>query len=487
MASPPLTAGDRVDDPPLGLGTRIAFGFGAVASGVKNQGFAYFLLIFYSQVIGLDARLVGLAITIALVFDALSDPIVATWSDNLHSRWGRRHPFIYASAIPLALAYLLIWNPPEGWSDGALFFWLVSLAVLIRTLMTFFEVPATALAPELVSGYDERSSLLSLRTFFGWTGGNLMSVLMFAAIFPAFVTADIPNGQFNRESYTVYAFIAAGLIFTAILVAGLGTHRRIPHLKAPPPRRALTIGLLVRETFETLRTRSFAALFGAALLGAIASGLAAALAFYLYTYFWRFSSLQIALLTSGVFVSAVIGGLLAPFISRRMGKKRGAILVGLAAFIGSPLPIVLRLAGILPDTPWAFWFVLFATLIDVGLIICFQILVASMMADLVEQAEVRTGRRSEAIFFAATSFAGKMVTGLGVTLASFLIAAAGLKAGASPAEVPADVSNRLALYYAPAILTLWMTMMLVLSFYTIKREDHQANLDMLAARRQASS
>lgn len=487
MASPPVTAGETPGDPPLGLGTKVAFGYGAVASGVKNQGFAYFLLIFYSQVIGVDARLVGLAITIALVFDAISDPLVATWSDNLHSRWGRRHPFMYAAALPVALAYLLIWNPPEGWSDGALFFWLVSLAILIRTLMTFFEVPATALAPELVAEYDARSSLLSLRTFFGWTGGNLMSVLMFAAIFPAFVTADIPNGQFNRDSYTVYAFIAAGLIFTAILVAALGTHRRIPHLKPPPPRRALTLRLLVSETFETLKTRSFAALFGAALLGAVATGLAAALAFYLYTYFWRFSSLQIALLTSGVFVSAVIGGLLAPFISRKLGKKKGAILVGLAAFIGSPLPILLRLLDILPDAPWAFWFVLGATLVDVGLIICFQILVASMMADLVEQAEVRTGRRSEAIFFAATSFAGKMVTGLGVTLASFLIAAAGLQAGASPTEVPADVSNRLAAYYVPTILALWMTMMVVLSFYTIRREDHQANLELLAARRQAAS
>lgn len=482
-----MDASPAPTEPRLGLGTRVAYGLGAVATGVKNQGFAYFLLIFYSQVIGLDARLVGLAITIALVFDAISDPVVATWSDNLHSRLGRRHPFMYASAVPLALAYMLIWNPPEGWSDMAIFFWLLLFAILIRTLITFFEVPSTALAPELVADYDGRSSLLSLRTFFGWIGGNLMSVLMFAAIFPAFVTADIPNGQFNRDSYTFYAYIASGLILLGILTASLGTHRRIPHLKPPPPKRALTLGRLFGETMETLKSRSFAALFGAALLGAIASGLAAALAFYLYTYFWRFSSVQIALLTSGVFVSAVIGGLLAPFISRRLGKKRGAVWVGLAAFIGSPLPIVLRLTGILPDAPWAFWFVLLATLIDVGLIICFQILVASMMADLVEQAEVRTGRRSEAIFFGAVSFAGKMVTGLGVTTASFLIAAAGLQAGASPADVPADVSNRLAAYYAPTILGLWMTMMAVLSFYTIRREDHQANLDLLASRRQSPS
>ena len=82
--------------------TKLAYGFGAVAYGVKDNGFSFFLLLFYSQVIGLDARLVGIAITIALLFDGLIDPIIGYWSDNLRSKWGRRHPFMYASAIPVA-------------------------------------------------------------------------------------------------------------------------------------------------------------------------------------------------------------------------------------------------------------------------------------------------------------------------------------------------------------------------------------------------
>ena len=85
---------------PLSVGTKTAYGFGAVAYGVNNVGFDYFLLLFYSQVIGLDPRLVGVAIIVALVVDAISDPIVGYWSDNLHSRWGRRHPFMFAAAIP---------------------------------------------------------------------------------------------------------------------------------------------------------------------------------------------------------------------------------------------------------------------------------------------------------------------------------------------------------------------------------------------------
>ena len=88
----------------LPLFTSVAYGFGSLAFGIKNNGFDYYLLIFYSQVVGMDARLVGLALLIALVIDAISDPIVGYWSDNLRSRWGRRHPFMFAAAFPVTIS-----------------------------------------------------------------------------------------------------------------------------------------------------------------------------------------------------------------------------------------------------------------------------------------------------------------------------------------------------------------------------------------------
>ncbi|MGL4541206.1 MAG: MFS transporter, partial [Polymorphobacter sp.] len=289
---------------------RLSYGFGAVASGVKDNGFSYFLLLFYSQVIGVDARLVGLAITIGLITDALVDPTVGYWSDNLHSRWGRRHPLMYASAIPVAALYFMLWNPPVGWSDMELFWYLIGLGTLIRIAFSFYEIPSTALAPELTDDYDARSTLISLRVFFGWVGGILIAVLMFGAIFPTFVTAAIPNGQFNRDAYRLYGMIASGAIFVAIMVAALGTHRRIPFLKGAPPARRKTLRIVFAEIFETLSNRSFYALFAVSAFGLIASGVAASLSFYINIYFWGFTSAQIALLTSSLLLSAVIGGLL---------------------------------------------------------------------------------------------------------------------------------------------------------------------------------
>ena len=108
--------------------TKLAYGFGAIAYGVKNNGFDFFLLLFYSQILGVDAELVGLALLIALVFDAFSDPFVGYLSDNTRSRWGRRHPWMYFSAIPVSVAYFFLWSPPETLTNNELFFYLVGLS-----------------------------------------------------------------------------------------------------------------------------------------------------------------------------------------------------------------------------------------------------------------------------------------------------------------------------------------------------------------------
>ena len=473
----------------ISIWTKLAYGFGSVAYGVKDAGFNYFLLLFYAQVIGLDARLVSAAILIALVADAISDPVVGYWSDNFRSRWGRRHPFMYAAAIPVTISYFFLWNPPEGWSSQALFWYVVSLAILIRTFITFYETPSTALAPELSQDYDERSSLLSFRYFFGWTGGNMMTVISFAILFPLFVTDVYTNGQFNPEAYSAYGLIASLLIFAGIMVSSLGTHSHIPHLRKPPAKRKMTIRLIFREIFETLSSRSFLALFIAALLGYIATGLAAGLTFYFSTYYWGFSPQQIGAMTLGIFLSAMIGALMAPVVTRKFGKKRGAITIGLIAFLGSPMPILLRLLDVLPgnESPFIFWFVLIANTIDVGLIICYQILAASMIADLVEQAELKTGRRSEGVFFSAATFMRKCGVGVGIVVAGFVLTGVGLATGAQQGEVSDGTLWRLGATYVPAILFLWMTMIAVISFYRLDRTEHESNLRQLAERQAAQT
>lgn len=467
--------------------TKFAYGFGSVAYGTKDAGLKYFLLLFYSQVVGMDPRLVSLAILIALVFDAISDPIVGYWSDNFRSKWGRRHPFMYAAAVPVAVSYYFIWTPPEGWSEQALFWYIVVLAITIRTFITVYETPSSALAPELTDDYDERSSILSFRYFFGYFGGNAMTVIAFALIFPAFVTIAITNGQFNRDAYSFYGLMGSLVMFGAIMISALGTHHYIPKLRQPPPKREMTLKKIFKEIYQTVASGSFFALFSASLIAFTASGLVAGLVFYFTTYFWGFSPGQIGAITFGVFLSAFIGGALAPIVTRKLGKKRGALIVGSVAFIGLPLPIFLRLIDVLPEngSTAIFWIVLIGNTLDTALIICYQILAASMMADLVEQGEAKSGRRSEGMFFAAATFMRKFGEGFGIVIAGFILSIAGVAAGATQGELSDETLWKLGAIYVPVIFTLFFTVIIIISFYKVDRAKHEETVRELAARKTA--
>ncbi len=389
---------------------------------------------------------------------------------------------MYASAIPVAICFYLLWSPPTGWSDQALFIYLLVLAILTRNFITLFETPSAALAPELTRDYDQRSTLQAFRSYFGWTGGNAMTVLMFFFLFPAFVTADIPEGQFNREAYGVYGAIAATLIFLAIMISSLGTHGQIRRLTQPPVRTGVTLLTIFREIFETLSNRSFLSIFIAMMFGFTAAGLSNALSVYFSTYFWGFSAIQIALLTLLIFLSVFVGAAIAPFVTRTLGKKRGAVLIGSIMVFSAPMAVMLRLLGILSGggEEVTFWVVVALGQVNVALIVCFQALVLSLMSDLVEQSQLKTGRRSEGLFFSANTFTQKLVTGLGVMLATLVLTLAQFPVGVAPADIPEDTLMRLGWYYIPVSILLLAASVIVIATYRIDRQTHEDNLRKLA-------
>ena len=462
---------------------KLAHGSGAAAFGIKNGGFDYFLLLFYGTVIGLEPGLVGLAILIALVVDAISDPLVGYWSDNFRSRWGRRHPFMYAAALPVALSYFLLWSPPD-WGQTGLFIYLTVLAVLIRTFITFYETPSSALIPELTTDYADRTSLQAYRLLFGWSAGTGMSVVMFGVLLTG------PLGMRDPDAYATYGIIASVLIFATIMMSALGTHSRIPYLHQPVGTgERYSVGRIFREMLQTLSEKSFIALFLATMLFAIASGLSAALAFLMLNYFWGFSEYQIFIWTCSVFISALLGFVLAPWATRRLGKKRATILLGVLAFTIQPMPVLLRLAGLMPENgdPLLFPLVLGVNVIDLALIIAVQVVSFSMIADLVESNELRTGRRSEGVYYAAVTFTRKTTQGLGVLAAGLILSFVNFPEGAQPGSVAADTLWNLGALYAPAILAVYLAALLCIARYRIDRNAHEENLRRLAQTRKGAA
>ena len=464
-----------------GFRIKFFYGLGSVAFGVKDNGFSVLLLLFYNQVMGLDARLAGLAIMIALVVDAMADPMIGYWSDNLSSRWGRRHPFMYAAAIPVALSYLFLFSPPTGLSQGLLFGYLLGVSVAVRLFIAVYEIPSAALVAELTESYDERTSYLSFRYFFGWVGGLTMSMLAFGIFLQS--TPGYPVGQLNPAGYSNYGIAASIIMFVAIIASSLGTHSAIAWMRPPQPKSTSSVGEVVREIVQTLSSRSSLSVLIAGMLIALSAGLTFALLTYFYTFFWRLQPTEISILISGSFLSAFLALTVTPVLARRFDKRGAAVGVAVVMIALIPIPYFARLAGYFPEngSPALLPTLMVFSVTTTTLTIIWSILIASMLADVVEDNEVRTGKRAEGVFFAANTFVAKCVSGLGVFGSAAIIALAGFPEHARPDEVGADTLRDLAFSYVGAVVALNVLAIVCVLTYRISRSVHQENLDKLAA------
>jgi GPH family glycoside/pentoside/hexuronide:cation symporter len=458
------------------------YGLGSIAFGVKASGFGALLLLYYNQVLGLSPALTGLALGIASLVDAFTDPIIGYASDNLHSRWGRRHPFMYAVAIPGAVAYALLWNPPHL-SQTGLFIYLLAVSIIIRILLTCYEIPSTALLPELTTGYDERTSFVSLRVFLGNIGGLVVSMLAFVVFLAP--TAQQPVGQLNAAGYHGYGVFSALIIFAAIAVSAIGTHSAIPYLRRPPPKSRPDPIRALRVILTTLGSRSIGVLLVCGILWAIAAGIVGSLGFYMNTYFWELSAQQISMLVLASFLANFLSLALAPPVAKRFGKKATAIGGGIVWCVVGPAPVWLRLLGFFPQ-PGSWWLlpmlIVFLT-IQLSIGVMSAMLVGSMMADVVESAELKTGRRSEGLIASANAFIAKSSSGIGVFASGLLISLIQFPAKAQPHHVPWPTLRNLGLTYAFVLFGFYGVAIVLLGAYNITRDRHAANLAQLAAAR----
>ncbi len=405
----------------LRLATKLTYGFGSIAYGIKDNGFSTLLLLFYNQVIGVPAGLVGAAILVALVLDAVLDPLIGRWSDHTRTRWGRRHPFMYAAALPVGLLYLLLWNPPVHAGQAAVLGYLVVTAILVRSAISFYEIPSSALAPELTADYHERTSVLGYRYLFGWLGGIAMLFL----VFDVFLVPDATHrlGQLNPAGYHRYAKVASVAMVAAMLLSALGTHGEIAGLPKAAPSAVGAPGLW-RGLAGTLRNRAFVILMVSGIFGYANQGLIFALNTYFNTFLWGFSAAVLFRFVASILVGVASAFLLATAASRRLGKRRAAAGCGVVYVVLAVAPLLLRQAGLFPanGSPVLLPVLLTTTMLAVAASVAGAILGASMMSDVVEDAQARNGERAEGVFFAGSFFMQKCVSGIGLFLSGGLLA-----------------------------------------------------------------
>lgn len=487
--------------PPLSFGTKVAYGFGQSASSTKDIGYHYVIIPFYTLALGVPGSIVGIAILVAMMLDAVSDPIMGQISDTFRSKkWGRRHLFMLIGAPLTAFAMYMLFAPPEAIHPSSaghnmwMFVWIVAFAALARLCLTILHVPYFALGAELSDDYNERTSITTIRNFMGYLAGNGQFIFVFFIILAG--TAEYPNGLLNPGAYQSVGVLAAIMIMIGPIICYLGTRDRIPYLAEAPLEREAWYMVFV-EFWRALKLKSFRNLAFGQLCVAILAGVATAFVPVVTVYFWGLPNELMALTAFSTFLGLFIASPLAPALARLIDKKWLAVVgaVGFSGFVA--LPILARLFGIFTEemgSPVLFkltetldinvtFAVVFINNIFVQIFVMFGIIsITSMMADVVDEGELVYGRRKEGVYFAVVTAAQKFTFGVGAAVVGISLQLIGFPAQTDVADVPPDVITRLGILAGPMIAILAIIPAYFYATYNITKSRHDEIREELDAR-----
>lgn len=422
MTEPDRTATERV--PWL---TRLAYSLGNVCETILSRSFELFVLFFYTQVLGLSGTLAGAAILLAMIADAVTDPLVGAFSDSLKSRWGRRHTPMFLSALPSALFFIALFYPPAGLSSLALCAWLAFTAIGLRVSVTFFHIPWSTQIAELSDEPRERVTLAVLRNIFS-AAANFAVVAVAFDVF--FVPSDAyPRGQENPANYLPFALAIAASLVLVILFSAAGTYRRLRQRESNiAASQRFSLSALWPAWREMIfNFKNFRCLFLGSLFVLTAFSMYNSMALYLGSYFWDLTGDQIKVWQFAVILGAAVTLIVGKPIVDRLPHPllfSGGIGFGVVLFA---LPILMRLFGMVEVGSDAVMPLLRTANGLAGLCLGVVMIVSAVIAsETADDYQRRTGVNATALLFGFVFLSMKAASGLGKLLAGLIVDAIAL-------------------------------------------------------------
>lgn len=416
----------------LTLREKLSYGSGNISLGIVFYMASFYLLFFYSDVIGLNPALVGIAILIGKFWDAITDPLMGYMSDHTVSKHGRRRLYLLIGAVPLAVLFFFTWAPPAFLTETPgipLFIYLILIWMLLNTGFTVIAVPYYSLGAELTTDPDERSSAFAFN-FMGQRIGMLMGILLpnlaieFADVIVEFLHKNF--GLFTSEEAkavaiyiadpeNAYRWIAAFLsliIVVSILGTFKGTKERIKTKVEPWSGD-------IRKTFKdvfgdfkkAIKESRFRTLLIATLVADANGGITMAMLPYVVKYWLGmdeiFSPLMGLCMISGIFFA--FGWV---WLSKRIGKKN-VMLISIFLYGATLTGYMLMGPGLI------FRLVIF--MLFLGASISGYMMIWSLLADIVDYDEYKTHKRHEGSFFGLYTFTSKLAMAVGVMASGFFL------------------------------------------------------------------
>ncbi len=456
-------------------------GFSQAVDYVKFISYELFVLFFYSQVLGLPGTLTGLAILLSMIVDAITDPVVGSWSDSIRSRLGRRHLPMLAAVLPVGLFFYLLFSPPAGLGQWGLFAWLTGVSICLRTAFTFFAAPASAMTAEISPYPADRAEMGIYRQAISAVVQFVLLAFAFDLFFAA--TEQFPNGQENPNAYPGFGLAGAATIMFFMLVTFGGTWKHILRFEqrlGPGVREPFSFGRAIRGWVDALAgSRNFRAIFFGLLLASTMGSCYRSLSLYLGTYLWELEPAEIKVWQQIVLVGMFGMAVAARFIVTRTEPKY-VYLTGYCMLLGAyAVPPALTVLGLLPaagSTPLIYILYGFNAAAGAGaglIMICSLILFAEAADEFFYvNAISKTG-----MLFGLITFGNKAASGTGKLLAGWLTEAVGFPSTDNLDALTPEILFNLALWLTLITTAIGLAGLAMLQTYHLPRARHREVLE----------
>ncbi|MEL6161363.1 MAG: MFS transporter [Cyanobacteria bacterium J06554_11] len=452
--------------PKLSLPVKLAYGAGDFGAGLTSQFLAFFLLIFLTDVAGMRPVVAGSVLAVGKIWDAVNDPLVGMMSDRTNTRWGRRYPWMFLTAIPFGLSYCFIWIVPGFEKEWMSFWYYVGITSVFQMFFTTTNLPYSTLTAEITQDYDERTSLTSFRLAFSIIGG--LSILVAAGVL---ASAIADEGQ----RYIVLGIIGGIVSILTLYWCIFGTYGYMAS-KAKATGHSLSADSdeptepFAQQLKIVFGNRPFLFVVGIYLFSWLALQITAAVIPFYGKYWMDVDGSLLALIVQGV---AIVMMFVCAALSKRIGKKN-------IYFLGSGIWILVQVALFFLQPGQNN--ILFGLCALAGFGVATAYVVPwSILPDVIELDELNTGRRREGTFYAFMTLLQKVGLALGIYLVGLALEVSGFDK-----DLPVQSDSALSairFFAGPVPLVLLICGVVLVYFYPLTREMHAEIMLKLAERR----
>ncbi len=461
-----------------------AIGDGAYSLVLNTVG--GYAMVFYTEAMGLHYKWAAAAIAVTTLWDAITDPLMGHITDNTHTRYGRRHPYILFGGLLMVLSFYFLWDVPAIFQSTMtmLFGYLLVVNLMMRTAATVFAVPYGALGFEVCTDYDQRSTLQGIRSFWNMVVNFAGPAMAWSLFFP-----DTGDQTSTKETANYIrmggAFSIAAAIFILLVVFATRKYMQdTRHLRPTAGRGSKgffidMLDIIKDKTPRTVFAFCFCVIWGIALV--------ASLQMYVYIHFMKFTGIEKTIVHGGTMTGMGLFSLLSPVVARKLDKKP-TVFIGVAMHITTNILLaVIFLPGWF-QTQTLFHIGSFA--VRSGTLIFFVLqliywggsgmmfpIFNSMVADISEINKYRTGVLKDGAYSAVLSFLFKASQSIGLLVSGWCLAWAGFQVGAET-QSPQAVWNLAAMMFLISSLISLASMFIMLKYPVSRKYMQQIKAEL---------